>query len=58
MTNYEDNYTRPTADQLLMSESCHNCGEPTGSRGGCLDCRLEALEAEQDALNERRAEGE
>jgi hypothetical protein len=58
MADYEDNYTRPTTDQLLMSESCYTCGEPTGSRGQCLDCRLEDLEAQQEALNERRAEGE
>jgi predicted nucleic acid-binding Zn-ribbon protein len=43
--NYEDNYTPPTAEQRLMSESCRTCGEPMEHRGQCKPCYLEETES-------------
>jgi hypothetical protein len=43
--NYEDNYTPPTAEQRLMSESCRTCGEPREYRGQCESCQFDETES-------------
>jgi hypothetical protein len=51
--NYEDNYTPPTPEQRLMSESCRTCGEPMEYRGQCKPCYLEQSESLVVAIEDK-----